>query len=156
MKQCHGVTLYRHYKCGNSLAILVKHIAYTDRRRRHVYSALRCMPNRVRKYHISFLAAQKDNYTQQWPDYLLTVSAGKRRRIVHAPPSVVYPRNIALRWVHACSVAAYRNAVTLQVTHDTELRAKLPSRASRYNSILRALHRGVPSLLWDPERYLCS
>jgi hypothetical protein len=31
--------------------------------------------------------------------------------------------------------------------HDTELRAELSSRASRRNSILRALHIGVPSLL---------
>jgi len=36
--------LYRHYNSGNFLAILVKHIAYTERRRRHVYSAVRCMP----------------------------------------------------------------------------------------------------------------
>jgi hypothetical protein len=32
-----------------------------------------------------------------------------------------------------------------------ELRSELPSRASLRNSILRALHHGVPSLLWEPE-----
>ena len=56
-----------------------------------------------------------------------------------------------LRWVHTCNVTAYRNVVTLQVTDSTELRAELSSRASRRNSILRALHTGVPSLYGSPS-----
>ena len=51
-----------------------------------------------------------------------------------------------LRLVHTCNVIAYRNAVTLQET-DPIRRAEVSSRASRRNSILRASHIGVPSLL---------
>jgi len=59
------------------------------------------------------------------------------------------------RWVHTCNVTAYRNAVTLQVTR-YGVRAELSSRASRRNSIVRALRCGVRSLLRQPERCLCS
>jgi len=54
-----------------------------------------------------------------------------------------------LRWVLTCNVTAYRNVAS--DSHGTELRAELPTRASRRNSILRALHRGVPSLLREPS-----
>jgi len=37
-----------------------------------------------------------------------------------------------------------------------ELRVELSARALRRNSILRALHIGVPSLLREPEWRLCS
>ena len=59
MEQRHGVTQYRHLKCGNFFVIPVKHIAYTCRRRRQVHSALRCMPYYVWKYPIS-LTIQKE------------------------------------------------------------------------------------------------
>jgi len=41
------------------------------------------------------------------------------------------------------------------VNDNTELRAELSTRTSRCSN-LRALNIGVPSLLWEPERCLCS
>ena len=53
-----------------------------------------------------------------------------------------------LRWVHTCNVTAYRNAVTLQET-DTIRSYELNFQPVPHgvNSILRALHIAVPSLL---------
>jgi hypothetical protein len=91
MEQRHGVTLYRRYKCDNFFVILVRHIAYTMRRRRHVHSARRCMPYGVRKYHIFFLTVQHEKLHTAVTRLRLTVGAGKRRSTAHVPPSVVYP-----------------------------------------------------------------
>jgi hypothetical protein len=54
-----------------------------------------------------------------------------------------------LRWVHTCNVTAYRNAVTLQVTDNTELRSDFRP-VPHGVSVLRTLHHEVPSLLREP------
>jgi hypothetical protein len=57
-----------------------------------------------------------------------------------------------LRWVRTCNVTAYHNAVTLQVTNTKgSYDLNFQPIASWRNSILRALHYGVLSLLREPQ-----
>jgi len=71
--------------------------------------------------------------------------------------TVLISKFVGSRWVHTCNVTAYRNAVSLQVT-DTIRSYALNFHPVPHgvNSILRALHHGVPSLLREPEQCLCS
>jgi hypothetical protein len=57
-----------------------------------------------------------------------------------------------LRWEHTCKITVYHNIVNITIDwHELELQSEISTCASWHNSILWALHRGVPSLLQEPE-----